>query len=75
MDSSGKAAVTSVGVMGPAAAILVLLLNRFVFKGNVITDADVSGLIDLGTSLFGLVTGIWGRVRATKQITAVVKAS
>lgn len=72
MNDTGKSAVTSVGVMGPALAILVLLLNQFVFKGNVITDADLTSTIDAVTTLIGLVTGMIGRWKASKPITSVL---
>lgn len=72
MDNTGKSAVTSIGVMGPALAIIVLLLNQFLFKGNVITDADLTGTIDAVTTLIGLVTGVIGRWKATKPITTVL---
>lgn len=70
--NTGKAAVASVGFMGPVLAVIVLALNQFVFKGNVITDADVSSTIDHVTAVIGLVTGAWGRWRATKAITSVL---
>lgn len=72
MNDTGKAAVLSVGVMGPVLAIVVLVLNQFVFKGSVITDADVSSTIDAVTTLVGLVTGVIGRWKANKPITSVL---
>lgn len=72
MNDTGKSAVTSVGVMGPVLAIVVLVLNQFVFKGSVITDADVSSMIDAVTTLVGFVTGIIGRWKANKPITSVL---
>lgn len=74
MNTTGKSALTSVGVMGPALAIIVLLLNQFVFKGNVISDADISSTIDSVTTLVGLVTGIIGRWKASEPITSVLPA-
>ena len=70
--NAGKSAVASVGVMGPALAIIVLLLNQFVFKGTVITDADLTATIDAVTTVIGLVTGIIGRWKATSEITSVL---
>ena len=70
--NDGKAVVTSLGFMGPVIAVIVLALNQFVFKGTIITDADVTGFIDTITTLVGLVTGAWGRYRATKVITTVL---
>jgi len=72
MSDTGKAAITSVGVMGPVLAIIVLVLNQFVFKGSVITDADVTTTIDAVSTLVGLVTGIIGRWKASKPITSVL---
>jgi hypothetical protein len=72
MNDTGKSAITSVGIMGPALAILVLLLNQFLFKGSVITDADITSTIDAVSTLVGLVTGIIGRWKATTAITSVL---
>lgn len=70
--NDGKAAVTSLGFMGPVIAVIVLALNQFVFKGTIITDADVAGTIDHVTALIGLATGAYGRLRAKKVITTVL---
>ena len=72
MNATGKSALASLGVMGPALAIIVLLLNQFLFKGNVITDADVTNTVDAVTTLIGLVTGVIGRWKATSPITSVL---
>lgn len=72
MNDTGKSAVTSVGVMGPALAIIALLLNKLLFKAEIITDADLSGLIDGIVTITGLVTGAIGRWKATKPITSVL---
>ena len=74
MNETGKSAITSVGVMGPALAILVLLVNKFLFKAEVITDADLVSTIDAVSALVGLVTGIIGRWKATSAITSVLPA-
>jgi hypothetical protein len=68
----GKGAVWSIGVMGPAIAMVVLLLNHFVFKGEVVTTEDSTNLVDAVSAIVGLVTGIIGRIRATKAITKVI---
>lgn len=68
-----KSAVTSLGIMGPFAALLVMGLNTFVFKGNIITDADATTIINELAGLFAAVTGIWGRWRATKVVTLTGK--
>ena len=70
--TDGKSAVASLGIMGPALAVLVLLLNQFVFKGNIITDGDVTGVIDGVTTFVGLITGVIGRWRATRPIVTVL---
>lgn len=67
-----KSAVTSIGVMGPALAIIVLLVNQFVFKSEIVTTADTTNLVDAIASLVGLVTGIIGRLKASKTITKVI---
>ena len=72
MDNTGKSAVTSVGVMGPALAIIALLLNQFLFRGTVITDVDLAATIDAVSTIVGLVTGIIGRWKADKPITSVL---
>lgn len=67
-----KSALNSMGIMGPGIAILVLLLNQFVLKGSIISDADVTSTIDAITSLVGLVAGIIGRWRASKVVDTIV---
>lgn len=68
-----KSPLTSVGIMGPVAALVVMGLNQFVFKGNVITDADATTIINEVAGLFAAVTGIYGRWKATKQVTLTGK--
>ena len=67
-----KSAITSIGVMGPALSILVLLVNQFVFKGEVVTAGDTTSLVDAIATIVGLVTGIIGRLKASKTITKIV---
>ena len=74
MNTTGKAAITSVGVMGPALAILALLLNKILFKAEVVTDLDLSSTVDAVSTIVGLVTGIIGRWKATAPITTLLAA-
>lgn len=71
-----KAAVKSVGVMGPVLSILVIALGMF----GIDISEDVAGMpekiasvIDQVIVIGGLVLGIIGRVRATKEISGVFK--
>ena len=72
MNTTSKAAVQSIGVMGPALAVLILLLNRFVFKSDVVTEGDINGTIDVVATVTGLITGIIGRWKATAPITGLI---
>lgn len=58
----------SLGMMGPLVSLIVLGLNNFVFKGTVITEADVTELVNQVTVLSGMLSAMWGRYKATKQI-------
>jgi uncharacterized membrane protein len=68
-----KPAYTSIGVMGPFIARVVMGLNQFVFKGSVITDSDATTIINELAGLFAAVTGIYGRWKATKIVTLTGK--
>ena len=70
--TDGKSAVTSFGVMGPVLAVLVVLVNNFFFKSEVVTATDLSSIVDVVSMVVGLVTGVIGRIKATKQITTIV---
>lgn len=63
-----KSPLVSVGIMGPAISIIVLLLNQWK-PGLGITGDDVSGVINDALALVAAATAIYGRWRATKQIT------
>lgn len=72
-----KAAVTSLGVMGPVVAIGVIAAGMF----GVDISADVAGLpekiagvIDGVLALVAIAVGLYGRVRAKAEITGVFKA-
>ena len=74
---NSKAAITSLGVMGPVVAIAVIAAGMF----GLDLSADVAGLpekiagvIDQIVTLVGIAVGIYGRVMATKQISGVFKA-
>jgi hypothetical protein len=70
-----KSAVQSLGVLGPLLGILVMMINRFWFKGDVLAESDISELVDLGAGLFTAATGIYGRIRATTKIVSVLPVS
>lgn len=60
--------LTSLGIMGPLVALVVWGANHF-FPGLGLLEADVSGIIDGIATVVGLVTGIYGRFKATKIVT------
>lgn len=76
-----KPAFASAGVIGAAVAILAGLAQLI---GYTISAEDQAALVDLINNGFVLVTGLvsliggivalWGRIKATKQITGVVSA-
>lgn len=70
---SDKSAVTSIGVMGPAIGIVVYLLNQYVFKGNILQTPEAQNLVDLLSTVWITATGIYGRWRATQQITGIIQ--
>lgn len=72
-----KAAIRSLGVVGPAVAFLVQLLNTV----GVDVSAEVVGvtqavghLIDSSIVLSGAAAGIYGRVRAKSKISGWFKS-
>lgn len=72
-----KAAIKSVGVVGPAVAFIVAGFNAagIDISGEVagVTEA-VGYLIDNAIILIGAGAGVYGRIRATKQIGGVLRA-
>ena len=72
-----KAAIKSVGVVGPAVAFIVAGFKAagIDISGEVagVTEA-VGHLIDNAIILAGAAAGVWGRVRAQAEITGVFKA-
>lgn len=72
-----KAAIQSVGVVGPAVAFVVAGFNA----AGVDITADVAGVteavghvIDNVIILVGAGAGMWGRIRARDEITGIFKA-
>lgn len=63
-----KSFLASTGVMGPLVGLIVFAVNNFLLKGDVISSADISTIIDQASLVIGSLIGIWGRVMATKQI-------
>ena len=72
-----KAAVQSVGVVAPIISIVVIVLQMMgidAAKDLTGVPDQIGQIVDNGAIIFGIVMGIWGRLRATKQITGVLKA-
>lgn len=72
-----KAAVKSAGIMGPLIAMIVIASGMI----GVDISEDVAGLpekiadvVDGVVTIGGIAVGIWGRWRATKEISGVFKA-
>lgn len=77
--NDSKSAVTSLGIVGPLIGAAVFAVNRYVFGHDVISADDVntvqvagSALVEQLSLLWTLVSGIYGRWRASKKITSVV---
>lgn len=72
-----KAAIKSVGVVGPAIAFIVAGFNAagMDISGEVagVTEA-VGHLIDNAIIIAGAAAGVWGRIRAKAEITGVFTA-
>lgn len=74
---NSKAAVKSLGVMGPVVAMLVIGLGMFGIdiSGDVAgLPEKIAGVVDSVITIAGIVLGIYGRVRATKEISGVFQA-
>ena len=72
-----KAAIKSVGVVGPAIAFMVAGLGA----AGVDVSSDIAGtteavgnLIDNAIVLIGAAAGVYGRIRAQAEITGIFKA-
>lgn len=63
-----KSPLASIGIMGPALTLLVYIVNKFVVKADVITENDLTLLIDQGAIIVGTILAVYGRYRATKEI-------
>ena len=69
-----KSFIKSLGIMGPAASGIALAINHLggaeiVAPGE--TEEIISKLqamIDLGSAIFAIATGIYGRARATTRV-------
>jgi hypothetical protein len=73
MDDT-KHPLQSLGIVGPLAAIVVLIFNH-VKPGLGLTDADVAPAIDAGDAFVGCALGIIGRWRATQRISLSLLAA
>jgi hypothetical protein len=72
-----KAAIKSVGVVGPAVAFAVAGFQAagIDISGNVVGVTEAVGhLIDNALILAGAAAGVYGRIRATAEITGIIKA-
>lgn len=77
MEYQSKAAVKSLGVTGPIVSIVVILLGMFgidVSKDLAGFAGTVASMIDNGIVIVGIVVGIYGRIRASAQITGLFRA-
>lgn len=79
--NDSKSAITSLGIIGPLIGAVVFAVNRYVFGHDVISPDDVSTVQVAGSAaveqlsvLWATGTAIYGRWRATKQITGIVVA-
>ena len=61
-----KSPFQSIGIMGPAVSMAAWLLNRWLGIG--VTGAELGQIVETAAPLVGMITGIYGRWRATKQI-------
>ena len=64
-----KNPLKSLGIMGPAASLIVLALN-WKWPGLGLDEATVGDVINQVATLFGLLSGLYGRWRATAEIKA-----
>lgn len=77
MQYQSKAAVQSLGVTGPIVSIIVILLGMFgidVSKDLAGFADTIAAMIDNGVIIAGIVVGIYGRIRASAQITGLFRA-
>lgn len=62
-----KSALKSLGIMGPLISLIVLGIN-WKWPAFGLTEGDIVPVIDAGATLFGLLTGMIGRWRATRAV-------
>lgn len=65
--SGTQGALTSLGVMGPIIAFVIMMVNAW-FGYEVVSVAQLEVHADAVIAAVGFLVGIWGRVRATKMI-------
>lgn len=65
--SGTEGAFTSLGVMGPVLAFIVLAINTW-WGSDLIPQHGLEVAINNGIAIVGFVVGIWGRIRAQKSI-------
>ena len=70
--SKPKWFVTSRGVMGPAVAILAILLTangiEFDAEEQSLVLNQLDGVVAAGIALAGSIVGIWGRIKASQPV-------
>lgn len=66
--TGSKKFYASLGIMGPLSGLIVMFLNTFVFKGTVISEADVTEIVNQLAALWGMLSGMYGRWNATREI-------
>lgn len=65
--SGTEGALTSLGVMGPVVAFVIMMVNSW-WGEELISVAEVEVHANAVIAVVGFVMGIWGRIRATKKI-------
>lgn len=65
--SGTEGMLTSLGVMGPVIAMVVMLINTWWGK-TLIDVATLEVHVNAVIAVIGFVLGIYGRIRATKKI-------
>lgn len=72
-----KAAIRSAGIMGPLVAMIVIasgMIGVDISEDVAGLPEKIAGVVDSGITIAGILVGIWGRWRATKEIGGVFKA-
>jgi len=65
--SGTEGAFTSLGVMGPVLALILLLVNTW-WGSELIPTETAEIAVNNVIAVVGFALGIWGRIRATKKI-------